>query len=56
MAQLHEAVLQWYAVRARPLPWREPDTTPWGVFVSETAVGVFTLWLFSRGRWKVAKV
>ena len=28
----------------------------WGVFVSETAVGVFTLWLFSRGGWKVAKV
>ncbi len=28
----------------------------WAVFVSETAVGVFTLWLFSRGRWKVAKV
>ncbi|SCC91755.1 MATE efflux family protein [Thiomonas sp. X19] len=28
----------------------------WGVFVSETAVGVFTLWLFSRGRWKAAKV
>jgi Na+-driven multidrug efflux pump len=28
----------------------------WGVFVSETAVGVFTLWLFSRGRWKTVKV
>jgi len=28
----------------------------WGVFVSETAVGVFTLWLFSRGRWKTMKV
>ncbi len=28
----------------------------WGVFVSETSVGVFTLWLFSRGRWKVFKV
>jgi putative MATE family efflux protein len=28
----------------------------WGVFVSETAVGVFTLWLFSRGRWKAVKV
>jgi putative MATE family efflux protein len=27
-----------------------------GVFVSETAVGVFTLWLFSRGRWKAVKV
>lgn len=24
----------------------------WGVFISETSVGIFTLWLFSRGRWK----
>jgi putative MATE family efflux protein len=28
----------------------------WGVFVSETAVGLFTLWLFSRGKWKTAQV
>lgn len=28
----------------------------WGVFVSETSVGLFTLWLFTRGRWKSAKV
>jgi putative MATE family efflux protein len=28
----------------------------WAVFVSETAVGLFTLWLFSRGRWKATKV
>lgn len=28
----------------------------WGVFVSETAVGLFTLWLFTRGRWKTAQV
>lgn len=27
----------------------------WGVFVSETSVGVFTLWLFSRGGWKMAR-
>lgn len=24
----------------------------WGVFISETSVGLFTLWLFSRGSWK----
>jgi hypothetical protein len=24
--------------------------------VSETSVGLFTLWLFSRGRWKTAQV
>ncbi len=28
----------------------------WGVFVSETGVGIFTLWLFSRGRWKTVKI
>jgi putative MATE family efflux protein len=28
----------------------------WAVFVSETAVGLFTLWLFSRGGWKTTRV
>jgi putative MATE family efflux protein len=28
----------------------------WGVFFSETAVGLFTVWLFSRGRWKTKTV
>ncbi len=28
----------------------------WAIFVSETSVGLFTLWLFSRGKWKSAKV
>jgi putative MATE family efflux protein len=28
----------------------------WAVFVSETSVGVFTLWLFTRGSWKAARV
>ncbi len=28
----------------------------WGVFISETSVGLFTLWLFSRGKWKTVKV
>jgi hypothetical protein len=28
----------------------------WAVFVSETSVGLFTLWLFSRGHWKGAQV
>lgn len=28
----------------------------WGVFISETAVGIFTLWLFSKGKWKLIKV
>jgi putative MATE family efflux protein len=28
----------------------------WGVFVSETMAGIFTLWLFTRGRWKKKEV
>ena len=28
----------------------------WGVFISETSVGLFTLWLFSRGQWKKTKL
>jgi putative MATE family efflux protein len=28
----------------------------WGVFISETSVGLFTLWLFSRGGWKKSVV
>ncbi|TAH45453.1 MAG: MATE family efflux transporter [Gammaproteobacteria bacterium] len=37
------------------LGWRETGVF-WAVFVSETSVGLFTLWLFSRGGWKAAKV
>ena len=40
---------------ALPMGWAHSGVF-WGVFVSETAVGVFTLWLFSRGRWKTARV
>jgi A/G-specific adenine glycosylase len=29
------AILDWYAVHARDLPWRRPSATPWGVLVSE---------------------
>lgn len=32
---LHEPVLAWFDAHARDLPWRRPDATPWGVFVSE---------------------
>ncbi len=28
----------------------------WAIFVSETAVGLFTLWLFTRGKWKTVSV
>jgi len=42
-------------VLALPLGWTHSGVF-WGVFVSETAVGLFTLWLFNRGRWKAARV
>lgn len=28
-------VIDWYSENRRPLPWREPGTSPWGVLVSE---------------------
>lgn len=28
----------------------------WAIFFSETSVGIFTLWLFSKGKWKTMKV
>ncbi|RBY84284.1 A/G-specific adenine glycosylase [Blastococcus sp. TF02A-26] len=32
---LGEALVDWFAVAARDLPWRRPDTDPWAVLVSE---------------------
>jgi putative MATE family efflux protein len=37
------------------LHWQQSGVF-WGVFVSETSVGLFTLWLFTRGKWKSAQV
>jgi putative MATE family efflux protein len=37
------------------LGWQQSGVF-WGVFISETSVGLFTLWLFTRGRWKTAQV
>lgn len=34
-ARLHADVEAWFAANARPLPWREPECSPWGVYVSE---------------------
>jgi putative MATE family efflux protein len=28
----------------------------WAIFISETSVGLFTLWLFTRGKWKNVQV
>lgn len=42
----------WLAIH---LGWQHTGVF-WGVFVSETSVGLFTLWLFSRGKWKAVTV
>ena len=42
-------------VLAVTLGWQHTGVF-WGVFVSETSVGLFTLWLFSRGKWKTVQV
>ncbi|MGH3786721.1 MAG: A/G-specific adenine glycosylase [Pseudonocardiaceae bacterium] len=50
-------LIAWFDAHARDLPWREPDTTPWGVLVSEfmlqqtpvhRVAGVWEQWL---ARW-----
>jgi A/G-specific adenine glycosylase len=54
---LRERVLDWYAVNARPLPWRDPSCTPWGVLVSEVmshqtpVARVEPVWLEWMRRW-----
>jgi A/G-specific adenine glycosylase len=56
-ALLPDLVLRWYREHARDLPWRRPDTTPWGVMVSEfmlqqTPVArVEPIWLDWTARW-----
>ena len=45
--------LSWWL--ATGLDWQQSGVF-WGVFISETSVGLFTLWLFTRGRWKTAQV
>ncbi|MEZ0472300.1 MATE family efflux transporter [Luteimonas salinilitoris] len=42
-------------VLAIQLDWQHTGVF-WGVFVSETSVGLFTLWLFTRGKWKTKQV
>ena len=34
-ARVQEAVLAWYAEAGRDLPWRRPEASAWGIFVSE---------------------
>lgn len=37
------------------LDWQESGVF-WGMFISEIGVGLFTLWLFTKGKWKETKV
>lgn len=32
---LHRSIFDWYAAHSRPLPWRDPSCSPWGVLLSE---------------------
>ncbi|WP_084479474.1 A/G-specific adenine glycosylase [Nesterenkonia sp. AN1] len=54
---VHERVIEWFEGNARPLPWREPDCTPWGVMVSEImlqqtpVVRVLPRWELWMQRW-----
>ena len=45
--------LSWFL--ALKLGWEQSGVF-WAVFISETSVGLFTLWLFTRGSWKKMKV
>jgi Na+-driven multidrug efflux pump len=45
--------LSWFL--AIHLNWAQSGVF-WVVFISETSVGLFTLWLFNRGSWKMVKV
>lgn len=57
MSELHEAILGWYDVHQRDLPWRRREATPWGVMVSEfmlqqTPVSrVLPVWETWMSRW-----
>ena len=51
------AVAAWYAAHARPLPWRDPTCSPWGVVVSEfmlqqtPVIRVLPVWHAWLERW-----
>ncbi|MCH8566576.1 A/G-specific adenine glycosylase [Nesterenkonia sp. LB17] len=54
---VHDRVIEWFEDNARPLPWREPGCTPWGVLVSEImlqqtpVVRVLPRWELWMKRW-----
>ena len=56
-ASLTDSLLAWFDAHERPLPWREPDTTAWGVLLSEVmsqqtpVARVAPIWLEWMKRW-----
>lgn len=34
-SRLHAAVLEWFEVHGRDLPWRDPSCSAWGIYLSE---------------------
>ncbi|MFV0252865.1 MAG: A/G-specific adenine glycosylase [Beutenbergiaceae bacterium] len=57
-ATVRRAVLGWYQLNHRTLPWRQPGVSPWGVMVSEVmlqqtpVVRVQPRWLDWMSRWR----
>ena len=55
--QLHTEIISWFTANARDLPWRRPECSPWGVFVSEVmlqqtpVVRVLPVWNEWMKRW-----
>ena len=55
--KIRDRILDWYAANGRDLPWRHPDTTAWGVLVSEVMLQqtqvsrVWDTWLTWMQRW-----
>ena len=56
-SQLHTEIISWFTANARDLPWRRPECSPWGVFVSEImlqqtpVVRVLPVWEQWLQRW-----
>ena len=57
LTTLHGRLLNWYAVRARALPWRLRHTSAWGIFLCEVmaqqtpVARVEPIWLDWMARW-----
>lgn len=57
VSAIRAAIVDWYAANERDLPWRDPETTPWGVLVSEVMLQqtqvsrVWDSWLAWMQRW-----